>query len=352
MKNKMRFILSIGFVLALLSTGCNFGNNQKVAIFYNDTQNDESTENVHNDLVKELENKNILYESFSFDSNLKNQTEQIKYAVESGTDILVVNTTHSMHKDETQKILNIASEADIPLVFFGMPVEDSILDGYSKSVYIGADPSEAQMVQGNMIGKYLLDNYELVDLNKDGKISYAFYGDSNFKNNAGTHVNIEEINRLLSAEGKPAIEYYDSFNAMQFYDKAEDGTVFNHMTQALTSYNAENNNMIELVIAERDEWALGALEALKNSGYNQVRGTKIIPIFGMGATIAAQNALYGGMITGTVYQDNDNVASLIEKVCLNMLKNKEKFRDIDKKYIKGKNRINVPYKEFYGRNTM
>ena len=352
MKNKIRFIMSIVLSLGLILTGCALDKNRKVAIFYNETQTDESTETVRNSLVKELNNKNIVYESFSSASDNKNQIEQIEHVVKDGTDILVVNTTDNMSKDDVGKIVSIASGANMPLVFFGIPVDANVLDNYSKSVYIGSDSSEAQKVQGNMIGKYLLDNYELIDLNKDGKISYAFYGDLNLETTADTHINIEAINRLLSHEGKPAIEYYDSVNPPILFNKDDNEAVFNHMTQALTNYNVQNNNMIELVIAERDEWALSALEALKNSGYNQVRGTKIIPIFGIGATIAAQNALYGGMMTGTVCQDSEHIANIIETVCLNMMKNKDKFRDIDKKYIKGNNRINVPYSEFYGRNNM
>ena len=352
MKNKIRFIMSIVLSLGLILTGCALDKDRKVAIFYNETQTDESTETVRNSLVKELNKKNIVYESFSSASDNKNQIEQIEHVVKDGTDILVVNTTENMSKDDVGKIVSIASGANMPLVFFGIPVDANVLDNYSKSVYIGSDSSEAQKVQGNMIGKYLLDNYELIDLNKDGKISYAFYGDLNLKTTADTHINIEAINRLLSHEGKPAIEYYDSVNTPIRFNKDDNEAVFNHMTQALTNYNVQNNNMIELVIAERDEWALSALEALKNSGYNQVRGTKIIPLFGIGATVAAQNALYGGMMTGTVWQDSEHIANIIETVCLNMMKNKDKFHGIDKKYIKDKNRINIPYSEFYGRNNM
>lgn len=47
--------------------------------------------------------------------------------------------------------------------------------------------------------------------------------------------------------------------------------------------------MIELVIANNDEMALGAVSALQAAGYNK-SGGKIIPVFGVDATDAAKAA--------------------------------------------------------------
>lgn len=352
MKIKECFNTLLCLCLAFLLAGCALSKDKKVAIFYSDTNNDEYTENLSAELDTQLTKQNVVYESFTADSNQKLQTEQIEKEVKNGAGILVVNMADNLSEFETKNVVKIASKADVPLVFFGRPINEDLLESYSKSVYIGADYIDAQKVQGEMIGNYLVDNYELIDLNGDGKISYIIFPDNQMKTNSTIQPNVEEADRILAEAGKPAIEYYNSSSEFVYYKDGDNINVYNHMSVALSHYNPQNNNMIELVIAERDEWALCALEALKDTGYNQVRGTRIIPLFGMGATIAAQNALYGGMMTGTVRQDSERMAEIIEKVCTNMLKSKEKFRGVDEKLIKGKNRIDVPYSQYYGRNTM
>ena len=44
-----------------------------------------------------------------------------------------------------------------------------------KCAFVGTDAPEAGHMQGEMIGKYLVENYDAVDLNGDGKISYAMF---------------------------------------------------------------------------------------------------------------------------------------------------------------------------------
>ena len=274
------------------------------------------------------------------------------FVSDDDADILVVNMTDNFSNDETDHIVNIAKKAEVPLVFFGRPIDKSILDKYTGSVYIGGEYQSAQGVQGEMIGKYLLNNYELFDVNDDGKISYVIYADKNYISENGYQHNVEKINRILSVEGKPAIEYYAPDDNVKYYTDNNTLEVYNSMKDILLDYNENNNNMVELVIAERDEWALCALEALNSYGYNEVRGTKIIPLFGIGGTIAAQNAINGGMMAGTVSPDSDYMAKQIEKVCRNILKKKDKLEGVDEEIVDGKNRITIPFIAYYARNSM
>jgi len=51
------------------------------------------------------------------------------------------------------------------------------------------------------------------------------------------------------------------------------------MQTILAQYSEANNNMVELVIANNDDMALGAIAALQAAGYNNGTG-KTIPVFG------------------------------------------------------------------------
>ena len=68
-----------------------------------------------------------------------------------------------------------------------------------------------------------------------------------------------------------------------------------------SQYSEANNNMVELVIANNDEMAIGSVTALQNAGYNK-EGATVIPVFGVDATDAAKDAIAAGTMTGDVYK--------------------------------------------------
>ena len=84
------------------------------------------------------------------------------------------------------------------------------------------------------------------------------------------------------------------------------------MNTNLAEYSEANGNMIELVIANNDDMALGAIAALQSAGYNLGDGKSVkIPVFGVDATQAAQDAIKADTMTGTVKQDADGMAQAI-----------------------------------------
>lgn len=58
---------------------------------------------------------------------------------------------------------------------------------------------------GRKIGKYLVDNYNKLDLNGDGKISYVMFKgqEGNMEAIARTQYGVEDANKVLKAAGKP-----------------------------------------------------------------------------------------------------------------------------------------------------
>ena len=63
---------------------------------------------------------------------------------------------------------------------------------------------------------------------------------------------------------------------------------------------------IEAVLANNDDMALGAIEALKAEGYNLGDASKYIPVVGVDATAPALEAMSKGEMLGTVLNDADN----------------------------------------------
>ena len=84
------------------------------------------------------------------------------------------------------------------------------------------------------------------------------------------------------------------------------------MSTNLAEYSEANGNMIELVIANNDDMAIGAISALQAAGYNLGDGVSTkIPVFGVDATQVAQDAIAADTMTGTVKQDAEGMAAAI-----------------------------------------
>jgi methyl-galactoside transport system substrate-binding protein len=245
----------------------------------------------------------------------------VQTAVTNGFTVLVVNLVTSGSADAAQQIIEAAN--GLPVIFFNRAVEGdgeehTVLDANENIAFIGTDAPEAGHMQGKMIGDFLMENYDAVDLNKDGKISYAmFMGDAaNVEAIYRTQFGVEDANAVLTAAGKPELVYFNERNTDKYQldpNGAWSSAAGNEfMTTNLAEYSEANGNMIELVIANNDDMALGAIAALQAFGYNLGDGacTKI-PVFGVDATQVAQDAIAADTMTGTVKQDAQGMADAI-----------------------------------------
>ena len=279
--------------------------NADVAVMYY-TYGDTYIASVRTALDAKLDELGVKYQDYDANNNQTTQNEQIDTAIQTGANVLIVNIVTSGSVDASSQIVEKAKAAGIPVIFFNRAVEGDedegkVLGSYDKCAFVGTDAPEAGHMQGEMIGNYLVDNYDSVDLNGDGKISYAmFMGQlGNVEAIYRTQYGVEDANKVLEEKGKPALEYFDSSNT-DCYQVDQDGNwsataANNYMTTNLTQYNEENKNMIELVICNNDGMAEGAISALNDKGYNL--GTddcKTIPVFGVDATDAAKQLIKDG----------------------------------------------------------
>lgn len=115
-----------------------------------------------------------------------------------------------------------------------------------------------------------------------------------------------------------------------------------------SQYNPSNDNMVELVIANNDDMALGAISALENEGYNKSDSEIVIPVFGVDATDAAIAKIKEGAMTGTIKQDAEGMAAALCRMVQNMTEGKDKFDGLDAENVIGTWRINIPYSTYTG----
>ena len=247
----------------------------------------------------------------------------------------------------------MAKNAGLPIVFFNRSVSEAIVSSYEKAAYVGTDYTMAGHMQGKMIGDYVLANYDALDINGDGTITYVMFKgqEGNLEADARTQYGVEDADAVLTAAGKPALKFYDDANTSKYLlDQngawsEEQG--YTHMQTLLSKYNEGNGNMVELVIANNDDMALGAIAALQAAGYNKNDGGVTIPVFGVDATDAAKAAIAEGSMTGTIKQDAVGMANGVVQIAQNLIAGNGTFDNVVGD-LEGTWRINIPYAPYTG----
>ena len=293
------------------------------------------------------------YHDYDANGSQTTQTEQIQTAITKGAAVLVVNIVDASSDDATQAIIDMAVAAELPLVFFNRSVSEELVSAYDKAAYVGTDYTMAGHMEGKLVGDYVLANYDAVDLNGDGEISYVMFKgqEGNMEADARTQYGVEDADLVLTGAGKPALKFYDEKNAAKYLVdqngawSAAQGQEY--MQTILSSYNEANGNMVELVIANNDDMALGAIAALQAAGYNKNDGGVTIPVFGVDATAAAQEAIAAKSMTGTIKQDAVGMANAVVKIAENLGLGKGTFDDVVGD-LEGTWRVNIPYSAYSG----
>ena len=322
MKKLLAIALALVMVLGLVACG-NGGNagsegSTKVSVFWYD-EADVYLSSVRAELNTALEAAGVAYDNQFAGKDQAKQIEQVKTAIAGGSNLLVVNVVTSGDPDIAQSIIEAAG--DIPVIFFNRAIGDGttdveLLKANATSCFIGTDAPEAGHMQGKMVGDYVLANYETVDLNGDGVITYAMFKgeEGNAEAIARTQFGVEDADAVLTAAGKPALVYFDA-QAAQTWQTDPEGAwsakaAKDYIDTNLVTYNESAGNMIELVICNNDGMAEGAVASLQQAGYN-VEGAHVVPVFGVDATDAAKALIADGAMIGTVKQDANGMAVAI-----------------------------------------
>ena len=294
------------------------GSDTKVSVFWYD-ESDVYLITVRTELNKQLEALGVAYDNQYAGKDQTKQLDQVRTAVTGGSNLLVVNVVTSGSTDVAEQILEAAG--DIPVVFFNRSIGNDgadvdVLNNHANSCFIGTDAPEAGHMQGKMIGEYLVENYDEVDVNGDGVITYAMLKgeEGNAEAIYRTQYAVEDADKILTEAGKKPLQYFDPNNADKY--QVDQGGAWSaaaakeYMDTNFVTYNEAAGNMIELVICNNDGMAEGAIASLQGAGYNS-EGKHVVPVFGVDATENAIALINDGAMTGTVKQDAEGMAKAI-----------------------------------------
>ncbi|MGE5703149.1 MAG: galactose ABC transporter substrate-binding protein [Clostridia bacterium] len=188
-------------------------------------------------------------------------------------------------------IIDKAKQASIPVVFFNREPMPEDMQKWDKVYYVGAKAEESGTISGQLLVDYWKAHPE-ADKNKDGVLQYVM-----LKGEPG-HQDAE----LRTKFSVKAIE--DA--GIKVEKVAEDTAMWDRVKgqEKMAAFLGSAGDKIEAVLANNDDMALGAIEALKAAGY--FKDNKYMPVVGVDATAPALKELENGTLLGTVLNDAKN----------------------------------------------
>lgn len=229
------------------------------------------------------------------------QNDQIDVLLAKGVKALAVNLVDPA---AAGTVIDKARGQSVPVVFFNKEPSRKALDGYDKAFYVGTDSKESGIIQGELIAKHWKAS-PAWDLNKDGKIQFVL-----LKGEPG-HPDAEaRTSYVIKTLNEKGIETQQLALDTAMWDTAQ---AKDKMDAWLSGPNA---NKIEVVIANNDAMAMGAVEALK------AHNKSALPVFGVDALPEALALVKSGAMAGTVLNDANNQAKATFELAKNLAEGK------------------------------
>ncbi|MCI5872897.1 MAG: galactose ABC transporter substrate-binding protein [Clostridiales bacterium] len=302
MRGNKRFLTGIivtGMVSGLL-TGCNGEmqtaerKNIKIGVtLYNQYDTYVSQMMAHfNDYAAEKEEETgiaINIEVYNASDSQSTQNDQVKEMLSDGCDVICVNL---VDRTEPTTIIDMAEKQNVPVIFFNRELVEEDLERWEQLYYVGAKAFESGIMEGEIAAETFRENPE-VDKNGDGIFQYIV-----LEGEAGHQDAIVRTEYSVSTLIENGVEVEKLGYAIANWNRAQAQT---KMTQMLGEYG-EN---IELVLANNDDMALGAIDALKSYGWEKEEWPVVVGIDG---TDVGLEAVKNGEMAGTVYNDKEGQA--------------------------------------------
>jgi len=210
--------------------------------------------------------------AFDAENDIQKQLSHISSFASQGVSAIIVNLVNS---DSTAEI--IAAAGDIPVVFVNRMPDQSVLEASDKASYVGSDESQAGQLQAEFLTTYFTEK-GIKELNY-----VLFMGTLGLQN---TNARTDSAKKGLEDSGFTLVKQFED---TADFDRAK---AMEKMQQFIGT-----GKPFDVVIANNDEMALGAIEALKSAKITD------IPVVGIDATANALAAIETGELACSVFQD-------------------------------------------------
>ena len=231
-------------------------------------------------------------------SNQTTQMDQVDRFLNRGCDVLCVNL---VDRTAAAVIADKAEAAGVPLIFFNRQPVDEDIQRWDQIYYVGASAPESGTLQGQLVLDAWRDDQERLDRNGDGVLQYVML------------------------EGEPG--HQDSLLRTEYSIKAltDGGVEVERLARDTANWNRaqaaartrqwleDYGDQIEVILSNNDDMALGAIDALSETGRELEDWPLIV---GVDATAPALEALVAGQLYGTVFNDSKGQAQAMVDLAL------------------------------------
>ena len=294
--------LSLALLLVLLLPACAGGQEEDdslrigVTLYDQDDTFISSMSQNLEQLVQEEESRIGQKITLFISDSRHNQTTQMDHVdrfLARGCDVLCVNM---VDRTGAAVIVDKAAAEGVPVIFFNRQPVDEDIQRWEKSFYVGASAQESGTLEGQLVAEAWTSEPERWDDNGDGILQYVMLEGEPGHQDA--LLRTEYTIQTITDQG------------IEVERLARDTANWNRAQAAarVGQWLEEFGDQIEVVLSNNDDMALGAIDALKETG----RPLKDWPlIVGIDATAPALEAVEAGQLYGTVFNDSRGQAQAI-----------------------------------------
>ena len=229
----------------------------------------------------------------------RTQDDQVKEMLDAGCNVLCVNL---VDRASASEIIDLAREKDVPVIFFNREPVAEDLRQWEKLYYVGADARQSGSLQGELAADLIWENVQ-IDRNRDGKIQYVV-----LEGEPGHQDTIIRTENTVDTMKSKGIELEKLSYGIANWNRVQ---AQNRMEQMI----GQHQNDIELVLANNDAMALGAIDAYKKLNYTE----STLPVFlGIDGTAEGLQAVRDGSMYATVYNDKEKQAEVIAELAVSL----------------------------------
>ena len=284
MKGYKKLIAVIILLITILGTGCSnsssLNENEPTIGFVAYEFNNTWITELKNEVYKVSKGK-ARVDIWNGDNSQTTENDKINLFISRKVKALVVNP---VDVNAAGQIIEKSKKANIPIVFVNREPKKEDIEKWNKVYYVGAKAEQSGTIQGQILANYFKDHPT-----QDGTIRYIM-----LKGETGNQDTEERTKYSIKALEDSGFKVQKVAEDTAMWDRTK-------AQEKMTSFISSYGQNFDCVIANNDDMALGAVDALKAAGY--FNGGKYVPVVGVDATAPAVKAVEDGTLLGTVLND-------------------------------------------------
>lgn len=285
---------------------------------------------------EEIQRNNQGKVEFTFYDGMNNQSIQnrdINASLRQGdTNLILLNI---VDVSNVKPVIDRIKEKGTPVILFNRePLNMKDVKSYNKAFFVRTNSAEAGALQGQILINAWNSNKRNIDINNDNIMQYVML--------MGERNNIEAIERTrysILTINDAGIRTEELELRVANWDR-------NWAKSMMEALYLQYGNRIEVVIANNDEMAIGAIQALQQYDYNKGNGTKTIPVVGIDAIPEAQELIKQEIMTGSVLQDPKEMAEVTYNMGLNLVERRNPLDGIPYEFDNTGVAVRIPYRPY------